>query len=613
LVAGLLTAVAMPTHAQSPAAKTTAAKAAKSSEGDLPDTVELSVFGGGSFFKQVNNGLGTKLANGGVVGARVTENFWKYFGLEQSYSYSTNNLRFVTSPIPGWPAPGYGNRIHHWFMNPVVYFTPKGSKVRPFVTVGIGAADYVPTNDAKVIARSLDLFNSNYKASALNSNLQVAMNYGGGLKFHITDHLGFRVDVRGLLSRNPTFMLPDYQTGGVYIPRHDKLHGLQTTAGLTYYWGAKAAPPPPPPPPPPPVKQLAAINGGSLSGGEGLLCQGKAITVSSNASDPEGHNLTYRWKVNGQPAGGNAATLNFTPDRGGDYKIELEVVDATDSSRTATSSPMTLSVKEYTAPTATSCSASPAQINAGDSSNLSMTGTGSPCSQIKYKWTTTEGTIANDTSATTSFDSKSVAFEPSGRVQTKSITATGTVTDDRGATANCTAAITVTSTPKSIRFADIVFAKGSARVNNCGKRILLEEVAQKAADADYEVVLVGHVAEDEVAKGKLRKGAKTLDEQRVENVAAVLSGGTGTCAKVDSARVKADWVGTDQTADVQPGLCGTSTRAETKERKTSKVSTSDEKRRVEVWLVPKGTAMPPSVKGLKVIPEKDLKKLGCPK
>jgi hypothetical protein len=407
-------------------------------------------------------------------------------------------------------------------------------------------------------------------------------------------------------------MLPDFQTGGVYIPRHDKLWGLQATAGLTYYFGAKAAPPPPPPPPPAPRK-LGAINGGSISGGEGLLCQGKAITVSSNASDPEGHNLTYRWKVNGQPAGSDSATLNFTPDRAGDYKVELEVVDATDSSRTATASPMTLSVKEYTAPTATSCNASPAQINAGDTANLSMTGTGSPCSEIKYKWTATEGTIANDTSATTTLDSKSVAFEPGGKIQTKSITATGTVTDDRGATASCTATIAVNSTPKAIRFADVVFAKGSARVNNCGKRILLEEVAQKAADADYEVVLVGHIAEDETPKGTPRKGAKPLDEQRVMNVAAVLSGGTGTCAKVDPARVRVDWVGTDQTADVQPGLCGTSTRPETKERKTSKVSTSDEKRRVEVWLVPKGTAMPPSVKALKVVPESDLKKLGCPK
>jgi hypothetical protein len=543
----------------------------------------------------------------------VTENFWRYFGLEQSYSYSTANLRFVTSPIAGFPAPGYGNRVHHFFFNPVVYFTPKGSRIRPFATVGVGAANYVPTNDAKVIARSQDPFNSAYKAQALNSNLQVAMNYGGGLKIHLTDHFGLRFDARGLLSRNPTFMLPDFQTGGVYIPRHDKLHGLQATAGLTYYWGKKYVPPPPPPPPPPAPRKLAALVPGSISGGEGLLCQGKAINLTANPSDPEGHSLNYRWTVNGQPVGGNSPSLSWTPDRAGDYRVQLEVVDATDSSRTTTVGPVTLSVKEYTAPTATNCNATPSQINAGDTSNLSMTGTGSPCSSITYKWTVTEGSLSNDTSANASFDSKSVAFEPSGRIQTKTITATGTVTDDRGATASCSAPITVNMTPKAIRFADVIFSKNSARVNNCGKRILLEEVAQKAADPDYEIVLVGHIAEDEVPKGKPRPGAKSLDQQRVMNVAAVLSGGTGTCAKVDSARIKADWVGTDQTSDLQPGLCGTSTRAETKERKTSKVSSSDDHRRVEVWLVPKGTPMPPSVKGAKVIPAADLKKLGCPK
>ena len=47
-------------------------------------------------------------------------------------------------------------------------------------------------------------------------------------------------------------------------------------------------------------------------------------------------------------------------------------------------------------------------------------------------------------------------------------------------------------------FSDLVFGKGSARVNNCGKRILLDELAAKAADPDYEIVLVGHI--DEIAK-----------------------------------------------------------------------------------------------------------------
>jgi hypothetical protein len=75
-----------------------------------------------------------------------------------------------------------------------------------------------------------------------------------------------------------------------------------------------------------------------------------------------------------------------------------------------------------------------------------------------------------------------------------------------------------------------------------------------------------------------------------------------------------DWVGTDQTSDTEPGLCGTSaTRQETKERRSSKVSESDKNRRVEVYLVPKGAPMPPAVKNAKPLDQKVMKRLGCPK
>ena len=81
--------------------------------------------------------------------------------------------------------------------------------------------------------------------------------------------------------------------------------------------------------------------------------------------------------------------------------------------------------------------------------------------------------------------------------------------------------------------------------------------------------------------------------------------------------VSADWVAEDQTDDKQPGLCGTSARAVTKERRGSVVSTADDNRRVEVWLVPKGTKLPAGFKSAQDLSskeiEKQLKQLGCPK
>lgn len=214
----------------------------KTSGGDeLPDKVEMNGFGGGSFFQGVSSGLGTKLVNGGAFGFRLTENFWRYVGLEQAFTYSANNVRFESPVAPGLPQNDFGQRIYQYSLNPIFYWTERGSKVRPFLTVGISAMNFRPTDTAKGWARSP--LNVALGAQNLDDNIHPAMNYGGGLKWHITDRWGVRFDVRGLWTKNPTFRLPDYPTGGLYIPRGDKLHGVQTTMGITYYLGRKAEAP----------------------------------------------------------------------------------------------------------------------------------------------------------------------------------------------------------------------------------------------------------------------------------------------------------------------------------------------------------------------------------
>jgi hypothetical protein len=174
--------------------------------------------------------------------------------------------------------------------------------------------------------------------------------------------------------------------------------------------------------------------------------------------------------------------------------------------------------------------------------------------------------------------------------------------------------------PTFVRLDDVIFAKNNARVNNCGKRVLIDNVASGIANGDYDVVLVGHRDTDEQTNApgvRGRRGRRAaaatrlLDEQRVLNAAAVASGGTATCGKVDPSRIKVDWVGTDQTSETRPGQCGTSN---IKERKGSQTSEADKNRRVEVYLVPhNSTAMPPAVKNAKALPESDVKALGCPK
>jgi len=633
-----------------PAFSQTAAKPkAAAAVDELPDLIEIDPFGGVSMFGSVDRGLGQKFAKGGTYGGRVTWNASRWIGLELFYDYSYNNVSFRTSSgtyPSGAPLPTYSfsNRIHTFAFNPIFNLKPRGSKFQPYLTAGFGAADFVPTNAAEGMAKSPD--QAPFMVQNLNDNLQPEINYGGGVKWHFTEHFGMRLDARGFLLYNPTFGLPNYPNGGVYIPRHSHLNGFQATAGLVWYIGA-----PGPCPVPDPLPAPAPLNQGAIAAADSsALCQGKPVNLHSSASGADGHKLKYAWTLNGQPSGSDSPDFSFTPNNTGDFQVAVTVSDATPPPApqappaklpkrclpwtppayvppapvTATT---TLNVADA-APQITSVTSSASTLScAADTTGthtatLSASASAGACGgNLSYKWTVSEGSVTNDTSANATFDASSLTFEGGASNQSKTITATVTVTTDSGKTATQTTQITVNCPPQFVRLSDVIFAKNKSRVNNCGKRVLIDEAAPRVANGDYDIILVGHRDSDEAetepgAKRGKKKAAEqnTLDEQRALNAAAVLSGGTGTCAKVDPSRVKIDWVGTDQTSDTQPGLCGTSNLAAQKERKGAAVTDADKNRRVEVYLVPhSSSSMPPAVKNARPLPADEMKLLGCPK
>ncbi len=604
-----------------------------SSADDYPDRVELEAFGGASLFGKITAGLGEKLVDGGTVGGRVTFNFSRHVGLEVGYDFMINNVRLGTPIAPGLWDFQFGNQIHYPYIGPVFYLRPRGSRVQPYLTAGVGTVFFEPTSKAKQQAQALDVsllpgenlvgFSgvSGYQTGGLRGEKNFAANYGGGIQFHFSEHLGLRFDARGFWSPNPTFGLSTVNLGGEYIPSGHKLNGLQTTMGLVIYIGKAPVPPPPAPAAPP-----APLNAGSITGAEGTLCQNKPITLHSTASDPAGHQLNYAWKLNGAPSGTNSPDFSFTPNNAGDFTVQVAVTDAANPARTVAAGPITLSVQAYTPPQITNIAARPAELSCATdptgphTSSLSGQAAGSACGgNLSYKWTVTEGSVTNDTSPNATFDASTLNFE-GAQGQTKTVTATLTVTDETGKSASQTTNIAVKCPPRFVRLPDVVFSKNSARVNNCGKRILIDEAAPRVAGGEYDIVLVGHRDTDEAVnvpergRGRRRAAGHALDEQRTLNAAAVLSGDTGTCANVDPARIKIDWVGTDQTSTPDPGLCGTSSRPAQKERRGSQVTEADKNRRVEVYLVPRNTqAMPPAVKNIKPVPEREMKALGCPK
>ena len=621
-----------------------------SGEDEFPDIVELDPFGGVSTWGAVVQGLGTKLVNGGVAGLRVGVNPSKYLGIELWGAWDQANVNFQTSsglnPATGTPLPTYSFGARNWFfgLNPVLNLKPRGSRVQPYLTVGVNGIQFTPTSTAKGLARQ-PLNDALYHSGNLNDNLQVGLNYGGGVKFHLSDHFGLRFDARGFWSRNPTYGLPNFPNGGIYIPAHNKINGFQGTVGLVFYLGQSKCPPMPAAPPPP-----APLPTPTISGTTGTFYPGKPVTLHADIAAPSGHALKYEWTLNGQAQGGNSADFTFTPNNAGTFNVQVTVTDTTPppppmerpakfpvrcwiqppapqpvAPVTATAS---VTVAEIPPPQISSVTATPNTLTcAADATGthtaaLSAQATPPPTGgNLTYKWTASEGSITNDSSPNATFDASTLTFEGGAQGQTKTVTITLTVTDENGHTASQTTTITVNCPPQFVRLDDVIFAKNNARVNNCGKRVLIDDAAPRLAGGDYDVVLVGHRDTDERenaaptrGRGRRRAEAHSLDEQRVLNAAAVLSGGTGTCGKVDPSHIKVDWVGTDQTSETRPGLCGTSNRAQQKERKGSQVSESDKNRRVEVYLVPRNTqTMPPAVKNVKPLPESEVKALGCPK
>jgi hypothetical protein len=376
-------------------------------------------------------------------------------------------------------------------------------------------------------------------------------------------------------------------------------------------------------------------------------CLGKPVTLHANITPAAGRKIQYDWTVNGQSQGGNTPEFTFTPNNVGTFTVQVTISDVTPlpppmqrpkhfpvrcwnppppppppAPVTATTM---ITINEM-APAITSVTADPASMacaantTGAHTANLTVQATGSACGgNLSYKWTVSEGLVSNDTSQNATFDASTVSFEPGATAQAKTIAANVTVTDETGKTASQSTSLAVTCQPVWQRLDDVIFAKDNARVNNCGKRILMDDAAPKMASGDYDIVLVGHRGADEQTNmpptpGRRRGSPVLLDEQRTLNSAAVLSGGSATCAQVDPSRIRVDWVGADQTSESRPGICGTSAHAVQQERRGSETSAADRDRRVEVYLVPRGTtAMPPAVKQIKPLPEAQVKALGCPK
>ncbi len=554
---------------------------------------------GNPFASTTSPSSGREFGNGFTAGIRFGQELSSHFGLEEGFSWA--RLPNTLTPYPPGSAVELKTNSYKISLNPLVYFTPRESRIRPFVTAGFTGDWFNPGSDH--LTSSTD----GSGGYPLKTKLLPAFLYGVGLKVNASRRFGIRFDLRDNLSGTPHFNLPDVPSapGTYYSPRGGKLHQVEATVGLMFRFGYKEppappAPPPPPPPPPAPAKPEFSVDG--VTATPNSVCPGEQVELRATTTGAPA-DASYQWSVGGRALSATGATA--TVDTKGLTGSQEATVTVSSGGVTKTGSG-TFTVKDAGAPTI-SISINPTTIEYGSKATITPNANASPCGgSPRVAYTATEGTIEGNT-----FDSSTVSFDPNvTKEQSKTVTITGTVTDSLGATARATADLTVTTHPKARRLDDLVFGKGSGRVNNCAKRILLEELTPLLRDnPDAKVALVGH--RDEEEKGK---ALANIDRVRVLNAAAVLSAGKGICPQLELGRVKMDTAGTDQSSPVRPGFCGTSTNV--KERRGQAVDEKDSRaqyRRVEVWFIPAGAEIPAALSNAKAVPEAAVKKLGCPK
>ena len=149
---------------------------------------------------------------------RMTINTKQFMGYEFGYAYNRTSIEIPASapasaggqPVVTAAAESVGVPIHHGFANVLLYATPEGTHVRPFVAGGGHFSAFVPPGAS---------------VSYGNQTTKFGFNYGGGVKVRTSENWGFRVDGRFYESAKP---FQFFNTSG-------RLRQLELSAGVSFF------------------------------------------------------------------------------------------------------------------------------------------------------------------------------------------------------------------------------------------------------------------------------------------------------------------------------------------------------------------------------------------
>ena len=171
---------------------------------------EISLSFGESVFKDNKLGFADaatqfKMVNGFRVTARLTLNTKRFIGHEFGYSYSRSKLGIVGAPDQ------VSTPIHQGFYDFLVYATPEGSRIRPFVAGGGQFSTFVPPGASVAYGTGTTKYGGNF---------------GGGIKVKLNSMFALRLDVRDYVTTKPFDL-----TG-----KSGPLHQIEGSAGLGLYF-----------------------------------------------------------------------------------------------------------------------------------------------------------------------------------------------------------------------------------------------------------------------------------------------------------------------------------------------------------------------------------------
>jgi len=198
---------------------------ASAQEGRPTQMWEFGVLGGGSIYSSdsVSGPAGSGsvgIKNGPAVGVFLGSNGRK-FGGELRYDFLPGDLKLSS----GGTNVGFSGMAHAIHYDAMYYFTPKGSRIRPFISGGAGVKVYQGTGSLvqNQPLGGLALLTDTHEAAALGT-------FGGGVKAKISRRVMFRAEVQDYLTPFPRQVIAE----GPGAKINGMLHDIVFTAGIGF-------------------------------------------------------------------------------------------------------------------------------------------------------------------------------------------------------------------------------------------------------------------------------------------------------------------------------------------------------------------------------------------